>query len=154
MGKPFCIQCCHVPTWVGFLALLAGCQSQSDPAGVGTTVPVEGQLKVGDTPLTTGTVAFHPLKAKGNDLPHTPGAEIQTDGKFRLVTATKPGAPPGWYKVVVVSSEPPNASDPFADRKSFIDTKYGTAETSDLEIEVIEGAAPGTYDFGLRPPTP
>ncbi|MGE3804997.1 MAG: hypothetical protein AB7K24_10025 [Gemmataceae bacterium] len=139
--------------------LCLGCQGNADPANVGTTFPVEGKiLLVADgeesAPVKIGTVAFHPDKSKGNTCPHTPGAEIQADGSFRLITAAKPGAPAGWYKVVVVSTEPPNPDDPFAPRKSFIDEKYNTAETTELEIEVVAGAAPGSYDLKVQAAAP
>ncbi|OAI39804.1 hypothetical protein AYO40_05445 [Planctomycetaceae bacterium SCGC AG-212-D15] len=135
--------------WVAALVLV-GCNS--DPSGVGKTVPVHGKVTVDGKPLTTGTVAFQPDKRKGNLIPHVPGAEIDAEGNYKLITATKPGAPLGWYKVVVVSTEPPNPQDPFASRKSHIDMKYGTAEKTVLEIEVVEQPEPGAYDLSLKSP--
>lgn len=130
--------------------LLSACNS--DPAGVGKTVPVVGSINVGGKPLTVGTIAFMPNRQKGNMIPHIPGSEIDDDGTYSLVTATKPGAPPGWYRVVIVATERPNPNDPFANRKSFIDNRYGTAEKTPLEIEVVENPAPGAYDLSLKGP--
>jgi hypothetical protein len=129
--------------------LLVSCNS--DPGGVGKTVPVVGKVTLGGQPLATGTIAFVANKQKGNLTPHVPGSEIDDEGNYKLITATMVGAPPGWYKVVIVSTEPPNPKDPFASRKSFIDTRYGTAEKTPLEIEVVEGAPAGAYDFSLTP---
>jgi hypothetical protein len=130
--------------------LLISCNS--DPGNVGKTVPVAGKVTLGGQPLSTGTIAFVANTQKRNLTPHVPGSEIDGEGNYKLITATKVGAPPGWYKVVIVSTEPPNPKDPFASRKTFIDTRYGTAEKTPLEIEVIEGAPPGAYDFPVTPP--
>jgi hypothetical protein len=131
-------------------SLLLSCNS--DPGNVGKTVPVAGKITLGAQPLHTGTIAFVPNKQKGNPTPHVPGSEIDAEGNYKLITATKVGAPPGWYKVVIVSTEPPNSKDPFASRKSFIDARYNTAERTPLEVEVVEGAPPGAYDFPVSPP--
>src|SRR5258708_4211842 len=104
-----------VARWALGVLLVGGCNA--DPPGGGKTVPVNGKATVNGSPLKMGTVAFMPIKARGNAIPHVPGGEIDAEGNYKLVTATKPGAPPGWYKVVVVSTEPPNQKDPFASRK-------------------------------------
>jgi hypothetical protein len=137
----------------GLLSLLLLSACNSDPAGVGKTLPVAGIITSDGKPFTVGTIAFMPDRQKGNTSPHTPGSEIGPDGSYSLITATKPGAPPGWYKVVIVATEPPNPKDPFANRRSFIDTRYGTAEKTPLEIEVVEAPAAGSYDLTLKGPS-
>jgi hypothetical protein len=72
-------------------------------------------------------------------------------------TRGKPGAPPGWYKVIVTAvAEPPehpkapgkHAGRPVA--QSLLPAKYGQAKTSDLALEVVEQPASGAYDLKLR----
>src|SRR5436305_14889066 len=78
-------------------AMLAGCGKD---AGVGEKlVPVVGAVMVNGQPLTTGGVTFHPDVAKGNNTQHLPAGVLDAEGKYKLVTATREGAPPGWYKV-------------------------------------------------------
>jgi hypothetical protein len=64
-------------------------------------------------------------------------------------TAGRPGAPPGWYKVAVIANKPANPSKPYAVTASLLPKKYGTADTSELAIEVTEKAAAG-YDIILK----
>jgi hypothetical protein len=101
-------------------------------------------------PLTTGSISFRPDKAKGNTTPYEPAGDIDAQGNYKLYTAIttdapREGAPPGWYKVAVISAEP----GVYPPRKFFLPPKYGDIETSSLTREVVEGAAPGAYDFDL-----
>jgi hypothetical protein len=139
-GRRLGLLLCGGCTWV-----LTGCGGDAVKL-----VPVVGRITVDGTPLTTGSVSFRPDKAKGNASPHEPAGDIDAQGNYKLYTALKAdtpkaGAPPGWYKVAVISAEP----GVYPPRKFFIDPKYGNIRTSPLSVEVTEGAAPGAYDFKL-----
>ncbi len=128
----------------------AGCSS-SVP-GIGKLVPVSGRVTADGVPLTTGSLLFEPNAARGNTSPHQPVGEIDGEGRYRLVTQGHAGAPPGWYRVAVVSLEPVDPKNPYAARRSFIDSRYGKTLTSGLEVEVVEAPQPGQYDLPLTKP--
>lgn len=123
-------------------AVLAGCR---DDSGVGKTVPVVGVVSVDNKPVPAGSVSFRPDKAKGNESRHEPAGDIDAQGRYKLYTAGKEGAPPGWYKVAVISAEP----DAYPPKKLYAPPKYGDIATSGLSVEVVEGAPPGAYDLKL-----
>jgi len=133
------ILCGSAVLWAG-----AGCADQS---GVGKTVPVTGKVYLGDRPLTTGSVSFRPDASKGNNSTLEPSGDIGPDGTYKVSTNGKPGAPPGWYKVVVAADVPSNPDDPYSMPKSIIGTKYADPNTTDLSIEVVENPPPGAYDL-------
>src|SRR5262249_13520830 len=92
--------------------LLAGCCAWGDGCGVSgrRMGPVAGKVRVDGKPLTTGSVSFRPDKAKGNTSTYEPAGDIDADGNYKLYTpvradAPKEGAPPGWYRVAVISAE-------------------------------------------------
>src|SRR4051794_8076203 len=87
--------------------LITGCGD-----GVGTRYPVEGQVLVDGAPLAgmSGQVTFEPDQTKGNKTPVSPSGEIDKDGRYKLSSKGKPGAPAGWYKVAV-SPVPPGTGD-------------------------------------------
>jgi hypothetical protein len=110
---------------------------------------VEGQVTFQGQPLKTGSLLFQPDAAKGNSSTLTPSGTIGPDGRYKLYTQERPGAPPGWYKVGIVAQEaPPN--DPYAMR-SLIPQRYGDPQTSGISIEVSANAAAGAYDIKLTP---
>lgn len=129
-------------------ALLLGCSSPPTEL----LHPVNGVVTHAGKPLATGTVSFRPDVAKGNKSLHHPTGSIGVDGKFTLFTAGKPGAPPGWYKVVV------NAHEPALDSggahpgmpKSIIPVRYSGFETTPMAVEVLEKPAAGHYDLKLE----
>jgi hypothetical protein len=127
----------------GWAVLPAGCGSKSG------TPAVTGKVTVAGKPLTTGSVSFRPDKAKGNTSPHEPGGDIDAQGNYKLYTAGKEGAPPGWYKVVVVATEPLDPKNPYAPPRSFLHSRYNSAETSGLAVQVVDNPAPGAYDLKL-----
>jgi hypothetical protein len=146
VARPWCMRWC-----LTVLGVVAGC---GGPGGVGDLVPVSGRVTVNGQPLTRGTVSFRPDPARGNDSLQEPYGKIDAQGNYRLCTAGKPGAPRGWYKVLVVSAEAIDPRDPYAPRRSFIDPKYGQMETSDLAVEVVEKPAAGAYDLALMLTSP
>jgi hypothetical protein len=140
VSSPWSVRWC-----LAVLGVLAGC---GGPA-TGDLVPVSGRVTVNGQPLTRGTISFRPDAARGNDSLQEPYGKIDAQGRYRLLTAGKPGAPRGWYKVLVVSAEAIDPNDPYAPRRSYIDPKYGQVETSGLAVEVVDKPADGAYDLAL-----
>lgn len=131
---------------VTFVSWLSGCQ---DSHGPGKLLSVVGKVTLDGEPLKTGSVSFRPDKARGNETLHEPGGEIDETGNYKLYTAGKEGAPPGWYKVIVASAEPIDPNNPYAITKSYIDNRYNSVDSSGLAFEVVEKPAPGAYDLTL-----
>lgn len=146
LRKPFAPR--SVRGWSARLGLmflmLAGC-GRAGPA----LLPVEGEVTYQGQPLKTGSLVFHPDAAKGNNSPLTPSGTIGPDGRYKLFTQERAGAPPGWYKVGIVAQEaPPN--DPYAMR-SLIPPRYADPQTSGIAIEVSPNAPAGAYNIQLTP---
>ena len=121
----------------------------------GTNVPVKGKASVGDKPLSAGSVRFLPDKEKGNNTAGEPYGVISEGGTYDVKTNGKPGAPPGWYKVVVTAVTPVDLNNPSPPpSKSLIAAKYNQPETTDLHLEVKENAGDGAYDLKLSGPAP
>jgi hypothetical protein len=125
-------------------AALLGCGARGEKL-----VPVAGQVTIDGVPLKTGSVTYHADAAKGNSTPHIPVGVIDADGRYKLASATKEGAPPGWYRVTVTAQEPIDPKNPYALPKYLIDPKYGDAITSSLEVEVAPNKSPSAYDLKL-----
>jgi hypothetical protein len=125
--------------WAG----LSGCGT----GGSEKLTPVAGKITVGGAPLTTGSVTFQPDAAKGNKTLHIPVGTLDAEGNYKLMSATSPGAPLGWYKVTVSAQQPIDPKNPYAPPKHLISPKFSDASTSGLAVEVVENAAPGAYDF-------
>lgn len=144
----FCLPAAHrwsvvcLTAW--FLMVLPGCGTRS---GAGKLVPVIGKVSFEGDALTTGSLSFRPDGNKGNTSKVEPFGTIGPDGTYKLFTAQKEGAPTGWYKVIVVVDTPSNPKDPYSMPRSVIHKKYRDPKTTDLSVEVVENAAPGTYDL-------
>src|SRR5438105_12429595 len=106
---------------------LAGCGQSGE-----TLLPVQGQVKYAGKPLTKGSVVFYPDAGKGNQTKQEPRGTIEADGRYKMVTHPREGAPPGWYKVAVLSTEPSDPKNPYALPRSSIPTKFGKPEESQL----------------------
>jgi hypothetical protein len=147
--------------WSATLGLLcwsvfiAGC---GDKSGVGKVVPVAGKVTVAAQPLTAGTVTFVPDAAKGNNSKFQPFGMLDKDGKYKLHTEGKEGAPPGWYKVTISTMVPPGSDVPAPSKGGenktagptvSIDPKYTTAETTPISLEVKDDPQAGDYDIKL-----
>jgi hypothetical protein len=109
--------------------------------------PVAGKVTLNGAPLASGSVTFHPNVAKGNNTPHIPVGMIDEQGHYKLQTATKEGAPPGWYKITVSAQAPVDPKDPYGPPKHLINSKYSDPNTSGVEAEVLSTAPPGAYDL-------
>jgi len=131
--------------WVVALTWLSlGC------SGGEQLLPVEGTAYVDGRPLKNGSLLFKPDASKGNNGTLEPAAQIGADGKYKLYTTQKPGAPPGWYKVIVIATEPIDPNDLYAPRKSYIHAKYSAEQTTDAALEVVAKPEPGAYDLQLK----
>jgi hypothetical protein len=117
-------------------------------------VPVEGKILVDNEVLQNGegSVVFKPDAAKGNTSTLEPGGVIESDGKYKMYTNQKPGAPLGWYKVIATATEPPDPKNPSATRKSLISPKYVDEKITDLAVEVVDNPAAGAYDLRMKKP--
>lgn len=131
---------------IAAVCFLPGCGGETGPELVAVTgiVTVDGQ------PFPKANVSFRPDEAKGNKFPqYLPAGVADENGKYELVTTARPGAPPGWYKVVVIApSPPPGAEAPKVGPPPF-DKKFSNPDLTDLEVEVKAGAEPGVYDLKL-----
>jgi hypothetical protein len=124
----------------------AGCK----PSGADAFLPVEGLIKFGNKPLTSGTVILYPDSSKGNTTKHEPRGKIEGDGRFTIITHPNRGAPAGWYKVAVIATQPSNPKDPYSLPRSVIPEKFGKPDESGLTLEVRLEAPPGAYDLELK----
>ena len=113
-------------------------------------VEVTGRVTVGSKPLDRGMIHFAPEKTRGaTHLPYSSG-EIRPDGRFTLSTNGQPGAPLGWYKVIVIATETPIPENPTNWTPDWlVDTKYTQRGTTDLEVEVIKSPPADAYDLVL-----
>ena len=120
-----------------------GCGSRKDEK----LTTVVGKVTVNGAPLTLGAVTFQPDTGKGNLTQHIPVGALNAEGRYELMSATKKGAPVGWYRVTVSAQESIDAKNPYAPPKHVVNPKYSDAGTSGLAVEVVANAAPGAYDF-------
>jgi hypothetical protein len=101
-------------------------------------------------------VLLKPDASRGNNSPFEPTGTVDASGTYTLRTEGKMGAPPGWYRVVVVARDDEQVVHPKAKQnhrpvsKSLVPAKYGQEKTTDLVIEVVENPAPGAYDLKLK----
>jgi len=110
---------------------------------------VQGTVKFGNQPLTTGTVS---LRADGdNTTRHQPTGLIDKEGHYRIYTTGLPGAPPGIYRVVVFATEPIIDTGRVSPGlpKSIIPVRYNNVSTSPLSFEAKASPAAGEYDLQL-----
>jgi hypothetical protein len=128
----------------------AGCGGPAD-----TLYPVTGKITFDDEPFVrqTTTVLLKPVEPREGETEHSVG-KIDFEGNYEVFTGKRKGAPPGRYKVLVSAHD--EASDLKKQRSkrpspnSLLPGKYGSVETTDLEIEVVENPAPGAYDLSLK----
>jgi hypothetical protein len=126
------------------VALVVGCA----PDPVGPVVPVTGKVLLDGGPLTTGAVVFHPDANKGNATLHEPRGQVDAQGNYTIFTADRAGAPPGWYRVSVISqTSTATEENPYSTPTSNIAAKYGDPNTSGLVVEVKAEADPSAYNL-------
>lgn len=135
--------------WLGLLlaVFVTGCHATPEDA----RIPVAGTVFLGGKPVASGAVILRPDAAKGNTSKHEPRGKIEADGKFQTETALQQGAPPGWYKIGVIATEPADPKAPYTEMKSLIASKYNDPDTSGLAFEVVQSPPAGAYDLKLDP---
>jgi hypothetical protein len=111
--------------------------------------PVEGQVLLNGKPLQgkTGAVVLRPDASKGNDSTAAPFGQLKPDGSYSVATDGKPGAPPGWYKVILMVTDP--ADNPNEEPRRVLHRRYETEADTPLAIEVVASPGPGSYDLQL-----
>jgi hypothetical protein len=130
---------------LGLIVFPSGC------GGAGSTLyPVQGTVKVDAKPLPRGSVAFHPDAKKGNESKKILGGDI-VDGAYKIYTDGQPGAPPGWYKVTVVSTSEVDSAKPEA-VKSYVHQLFSDPKTTTLSVEVTASPKAGAYDLTVGSP--
>jgi hypothetical protein len=138
------------PAAMALVALFAtGCGSG------GTFYPVTGKITFDDEPFVrqTTTVVLKPVAGKPNEAGVEPVGKIDFEGNYEVFTGNRKGAPPGRYKVVVTAHDEAGDLKKARDKRpvpnSLLPIKYASAETTDLEFEVVERPAAGQYDLKL-----
>ena len=114
-------------------------------------IPVTGSATLAGTALKAGSVTLYPDESQGNTTQEIPVGEI-VDGRYEIFTNRKRGAPPGAYKVVVVSTNYSGGTGPVKGATaeqpvSFIGEKYGNKLSTPLAIEVSRNPPAGAYDL-------
>ena len=130
------------------VGLAGGCKG----GGSSSLYPVTGKVTVNGQPVASGYVSFRPDKKKGNDFGSECVGEIK-NGEYALQTNGKPGAPLGAYKVVVTGGEAttPDNTKVTVESSMTLNATYASADTTPLEVTVVEKPAPGAYDLKLSP---
>jgi hypothetical protein len=143
--------------WLGLLCCLGGIASLPGCAGSPKhrLLPVEGKVTVGGKLLALdsharGTVILYPDKSKGNDSLEEPRGNIDSEGNFKIMTGTKPGAAPGRYLVTVDAAKMIDPKNPYHSAADYLmPERYLFKEQSKLAFDVVENAASGAYDLRL-----
>jgi hypothetical protein len=132
----------------GIVVLLLALVAAGCGDGVGQRYPVEGKVLVDNKPLRgkSGSVLFKPDASKGNTSTVDAGGSINDEGGYSLITKGKPGAPVGWYKVVVFANE--KGADRDVVRPLFHTRFTKEAETT-LSVEVVTEPTADRYDLKL-----
>ncbi|MDB5390277.1 MAG: hypothetical protein JWM11_5923 [Planctomycetaceae bacterium] len=135
------------PAFLVVASVLIGCGSGSELK----LSPVKGTVAVAGNPLAEAGISFRADESKGNKTKHIPSATSDDEGNYELVTGGEKGAPPGWYKVVVIPSSPPivGGEMPKPGPPPF-DKKYLDPGATDLSVEVKDGATPDDYNLELK----
>jgi hypothetical protein len=85
--------------WSLLFASLSGCQGPAAPK----LVPIQGQVKFKQRPLSGATICFVPDFAKGNRKGYQATGRTAADGSFKLETYPYgEGAMVGFYKVTCI----------------------------------------------------
>jgi hypothetical protein len=128
------------------LLLAAGC-GQDDPA----PAAVHGRVFYKGAPLTHGSIVFSPDADRGGSGSLARG-DIRSDGTYKLTCDGRPGAPPGWHRVTVVSVESPPTppvGTAFADVRSLLPRKYAAPDLSGLDA-LVKSGEDNAIDFHLE----
>jgi hypothetical protein len=105
-------------------------------------VEVTGKATVDGKPLTSKACTLMFAPDKDNPLKKIAAAELDANGVYRLSTGAREGVPLGWYKVYVDYDARQSKGAPPP-----INSKYFSAETTPLSIEVVTDPKLGAYDL-------
>ncbi len=129
-----------------FLLLsLTGCD-----LGNQTLAPVRGKVTYRGMPVPTGTIVFTPDPMRGNHGQQS-HASLEQDGSYVLRTGDVSGAPIGWHRVTITSTEevpPANPNNRFVIPRCLLPDKYRDPELSGLTCEIKAGQE-NQIDFNL-----
>ena len=117
------------------VVMLSGCKRDD---GLPECAPVSGKVTIGDEPLASAMVTFHPA-GEGN----RGQSATDVDGTYTLTTyGTEDGAIVGQHSVTVERHIPPMPSQPggkLPSAKSVVPPKYHVPSSSPLKFEVKSG---------------
>lgn len=123
-----------------------GCSSQSS-----ILYPVAGKVTVDGEPMEAGSVALHPKGSTHAQSQYIAAGKVKK-GRYEIFSGQRRGASPGFYKVLVVSTNfsgnpapPTGGTIPMP--KSLIDPIYGQLGKTPLSIEVVADPEAGAYDL-------
>jgi len=122
--KTTCTRLSFVATLVvaAFGLLTTGC------SGGAKLVPIEGQVTLDGQPLTFGYVRVIPAEGR------TAFANLDQQGRFKLMTDDLEGCPVGTHTVTVGSAQGISETH----QRRYAPEKYESGITSDLKLEVKE----------------
>ncbi len=127
---------------LGLLSLLivgCGVEKSSGPE----LILVSGTVKIGATPLTSGTVLYRDSLGLVQAT-----SEISADGTYSLSFNRRKGAPAGEYLVLVFASEQTSGGDTHRSLPQLvIDRKFTQPGSTPLKMEVKPGMPDGYYDL-------
>ncbi len=137
---------------------VVGCGGEAPPPKL---YLVRGKVLVETKLVPEGTVQLRANSAKGNMTWEQPCGTILSDGTFELTTNGQPGAPLGWYKVLVMADnfkvvDPPpspvwpNYPEGFLP-KPLVNPRYLYFSETDVEVEVVEKPPEEGYVLRLKP---
>jgi hypothetical protein len=92
-----------------------------------------------------GAVVLKPDASKGNKSAVAAVGVLEPDGSFKV----RPGAPRGWYKVIITATEP--GANPNNDTPRVLNVRYEAEATTPLAIEVVAQPGEGGYDLQVSP---
>jgi hypothetical protein len=140
---PFAGRRLLVPVTLWLALLAGGCG--------GTRYPVVGRVLLNGEPLEglEGGVVLKPDAGKGNKGRVSPIGVLQRDGSFSVLTNGRPGAPAGWYKVILTATE--SGANPNDDSPLRVNARYMAEAATPLAVEVVARPAPDRYDLQLFP---
>ncbi len=124
-------------------------------------VPVHGKVLVEDQAVKSGTVSFRPDFKRGNETMEQPAGKLREDGSFELFSTGRAGAPPGWYRVLVMADNfqvvqpPPSPVWPDYPEgylpKTLVHERYLYFNQTDIMVEVKEDPQQEDYVLRLNP---
>lgn len=139
------------------LTFVSGCSKTVTPDGMPSLTPCELILSQEGKPLHEAAVTLIPVDTSSK---WSASGSSDAAGKARIMTwGAHVGVVPGKYKVLVSKIEteklnlaprPSDSPEPSEEPKSYnlVEERFGNAETTKLEIEVVKGQKDYPLDIG------